>query len=154
MARQVTADEWLEATVGSASEFAATTLHVALSPIESSIKLPVALTGCFVALIGEEGSIQIGLAANALGCQSLAQALFESSEALPEEDVTDALGEIANIIAGGVKVRLSNVQPQLAIGLPIVMDGHLRLSDRQQLVTKDIQLGTIPIRLLILCTRA
>jgi CheY-specific phosphatase CheX len=142
-------DDWLKATVDAASEFASTTLGDTLQLAEQGSKMSQDLTGCFVALVGDEGALQIGLAANPEGCQILAQALFASDEELPEEDVSDALGEMANIIAGGVKKRMATVQLSLVIGLPIVMDGHLRLAERQQMVTSDVRLGQVPVRLLI-----
>src|ERR1700690_4029619 len=102
MTAAVALDVWLHATVDAASEFATTTLDCVLESVTSNGELPVDLTGCFVALVGEEGSLQIGLASDTAGCQTLAKALFASDDDLPEEDVGDALGEIANVIAGGV----------------------------------------------------
>lgn len=149
----VTIHEWLAATVDSAAEFAATTLHGSLNQVDVNETIPAQVTGCFVALVGEDESIQIGIAASAAGCQSLAQALFASEEPLDDSDVSDALGEITNIVAGGVKKRVSPKRTPLAIGLPIVMDGHLRLSERQQLVSADVTIGDVAVRLLILCGR-
>src|SRR5512147_990453 len=117
MSNGVALDDWLSATVEAASEFASTTLDAALESVASTSKLPVDLTGCFVALVGEEGSLQIGLASDSAGCMTLAKALFASDEDLPEEDVGDALGEIANIVAGGVKKRMATGQVPLALGL-------------------------------------
>ncbi len=153
MTLSVTPSDWLEATLGATSDFAAMTLDGALTEGSPDDISPSDLTGCFVGLICSEGSVQIGLAANAANCQRLAQALFDTSDVLPDEDVSDALGEIANILAGGVKKRLSKLQPQLAIGLPIVMDGHLRLTEHQQMVTKNVRLGDIPGRLLIIASK-
>jgi chemotaxis protein CheX len=151
MTSAVSLDDWLKAMVEAAAEFATTTLDATLEPSDTTNELPLDLTGCFVALVGEEGSLQVGLASDATGCQSLAKALFASEEDLPDEDVGDALGEIANIIAGGVKKRMAIVQLALALGLPIVMEGHLRISERQQLAQADVKLGEVPVRLLIVC---
>lgn len=148
----VTIHEWLAATVDSAAEFAATTLRGTLTRVDAN-DIPHQVIGCFVALVGEEESIQIGVAASASGCQSLAQALFASEEPLDDADVSDALGEITNIVAGGVKKRIAQKRTHLAIGLPIVMDGHLRLSERQQLVSAGVAIGDVAVRLLILCSR-
>lgn len=148
----VTIDEWLSATVDSTAEFAATTLRGTLTHVEAHDTVPAQVTGCFVALVGEDESIQIGIAASASGCQNLAQALFASEEPLDESDVSDALGEITNIVAGGVKKRVAAKRTQLAIGLPIVMDGQLRVCDRQQLVTADVAIGDVAVRILILCS--
>lgn len=144
--------EWINATVSAASEFSSTTLGAPLSTLDSS-NLPVDLTGCFVALVGEEGSLQIGLASDTVGCQTLAKALFASDDDLTEEDVGDALGEIANIIAGGVKKRIVTGQVAWALGLPIVMEGHVRLTERQRIAQIDVSLGDVPTRLLIISSK-
>ncbi len=151
MTTTVTLSDWMKATVDAAAEFSTTTLDASLKTLESS-NLPLDLTGCFVALVGEEGSLQIGLASDSAGCMTLAKALFGSDEDLPENDVGDALGEIANIVAGGVKKRMSGQVP-LALGLPIVMEGHIRLTDRQQIVQLDVSLGDVPTRLLIVSSK-
>lgn len=144
--------DWMKATVDAASEFSSTTLGASLMVLRGS-NLPIDLTGCFVALVGEEGSLQIGLASDSAGCMTLAKALFASDDDLPEEDVGDALGEIANIIAGGVKKRMATGQVPLALGLPIVMEGHIRLTERQQIAQLDVSLGDVPIRLLIVSNK-
>ena len=153
MSNGVALDDWMSATVDAASEFASTTLDAALETSGATGELSLDLTGCYVALVGEEGSLQIGLASDTSGCQTLAKALFASEEDLPEEDVGDALGEIANIIAGGVKKRMATAREPLAIGLPIVMDGHLRLTERQQIAQVDVKFGLVPARLLIVCNK-
>jgi len=153
MSTRVALDAWLAATVDAATEFASTTLDSTLDSDAAIGNLPMDLTECFVALVGEEGSLQIGLAADAAGCQTLAKALFASEDDLPDEDVSDALGEIANIIAGGVKKRMATTQQPLALGLPIVMEGHLRLTERQQIAQTDVMLGQVPTRLLIVCNK-
>ena len=152
MTRMLALNDWLHATVDATSEFSSTTLGAPLTPLESS-NLPIDLTGCFVALVGEEGSLQIGLASDGAGCQTLAKALFGSDEDLPEEDVGDALGEIANIVAGGVKKRMASGEILLALGLPIVMEGHIRLTERQQIAQIDVLLGEVPTRLLIVSNK-
>jgi chemotaxis protein CheX len=153
MTAPVALDAWLTAAVDAASEFASTTLDASLQPDDDGGELPPDLTGCFVALVGQEGSFQIGLASDAAGCQTLAKALFAADEDLPDSDIGDALGEIANIVAGGVKKRMATVQQPLSLGLPIVLQGHIRITERQQIAQVDVRLGSIPVRLLIVSNR-
>jgi CheY-specific phosphatase CheX len=144
-------DECLRATLDATAELAKATLGVELTTTASdAYELPPKLTGCCVALVGEAGSLQIGFASHPAGCQTFAKILFASNEVLPEEDVSDALGEIANIIAGGVKKRMVSGQPPLAIGLPIVMEGHIRLTERQRILDVEVKLGEVPVRLFII----
>ncbi len=153
MSPSLEAQAWLDATLDAAGEFSSTTLGFDLGDPNAIRKLPESLTGCFVALVGEAESIQIGLASDSAGCQTLAQALFAADEPVPESDVTDALGEIANIMAGGVKKRRSASHGGMSLGLPIVMEGHVRITDRQEMAQLDVALGDVPVRLLILCNR-
>jgi CheY-specific phosphatase CheX len=143
---------WLEATLDAANEFSSTTLGFDLGDPQAIRRLPENLTGCFVALVGEQESLQIGLASDSAGCQTLAQALFAADEPLPDPDVSDALGEIANIIAGGVKKRRV-AKTGMALGLPMVMEGHVRITDRQEIAHLDVALGDVPVRLLVVCNR-
>jgi hypothetical protein len=41
----------------------------------------------------------------------------------------------------------------MSLGLPIVMEGHLRVTDRQHIAQLDIALGEVPVRLLVVCSR-
>lgn len=147
------AQVWLEASLSALVEFSETTLGSGLGDPSATRKLPENLTGCFVALVGQEKSLQVGLASDSIGCQSLAQALFAADGELSESDVTDALGEIANILAGGVKKRRNDANTGMALGLPIIMEGHVRISDHQEMVHLDIAIGDVPVRLLVVCNR-
>lgn len=144
---------WLEATADSMAEICSTTLAMEMRRDADVPKLPENLTGCFVALVGEEQSLQVGLASNAEGCKILAQALFGDENELSESDVNDALGEIANILAGGVKLRMASTHGGLSLGLPIVLEGHIRVSERQQIGQLDIAMNEVPARLLVVCNQ-
>jgi CheY-specific phosphatase CheX len=144
---------WLDATADAMAELCSTTLAMELRKDVGSPKLPSNLTGCFVALVSQDDSLQIGLASDAAGCQILARALFASDSELNETDVNDALGEIANILAGGVKTRMASTRRGITLGLPIVMEGHLRITDRQQVSELDVAVNEVPVRLLVVCSR-
>lgn len=148
-----TSSIWLEATADSMAEICRTTLAMELRRNVDAPKLPPNLTGCFVALVGQEESLQIGLASDAVGCQLLARTLFGADNELSDTDVNDALGEIANILAGGVKTRMSKTHAGIQLSLPIVMEGHLRVTDRQRVDQLDVALNDVPIRLLVVCNR-
>lgn len=153
MTRSEEVAEWLAAMLEAAAEFTETTLGLELGDPSAIRKLPENLTGCFVALVGQEERLQIGLASDPAGCQTLAQTLFAADEELPESDVTDALGEIANIVAGGVKKRRSDATSGMTLGLPMVMEGHVRIADRQEVAHIDTAVGDVPVRLLVICNR-
>jgi CheY-specific phosphatase CheX len=146
-------EEWLAAAVEATNEFATTTLAFELRQGEDLPRLPENMTGCLVALVGQNESLQVGLASNTTGCETLARALFASDDPLSEDDISDAMGEIANIVAGGVKTRMVQKFGSIQLGLPIVMEGHLRLTERQRMAQRDVALGEVPVRLLVVCNR-
>lgn len=140
---------WLEATVSAAAELCQTTLGTELVVAEHGVPLETGMTGCFVSIFDDVGSVEVGMASDPAGCQSLAQALFASDEPLSDADVTDALGEIANMLAGGVKKRMQVNDTPMQLGLPIVMDGRIRPTDRQNLLCSNVQLGDVIAQLVI-----
>jgi chemotaxis protein CheX len=144
---------WLEAIAESMAEICSTTLAMELRRDVDKPKLPENLTGCFVALVGREENLQIGVASDPEGCQVLARTLFQVEDELGDTDVNDALGELANILAGGVKTRMSTTQGGISLSLPIVMEGHLRVTDRQQVDQLDVTVNDVPVRLLLVSNR-
>jgi CheY-specific phosphatase CheX len=144
-------DDWMEALSESAIELAQTTLGCEVtmdSPPESVAGLD--LTNCLVALVGEGASVQIGLAADPRGCQGLAQLLLAAEEELPESDVSDAMGEIANIVGGGVKKRMANQFGGMRLGLPVVLQGHLELTRKQRVAQRSVLFGETAARLIVI----
>lgn len=141
---------WLDATSNAAQELAETALGCEFSIDSATDRIDGAdLTGCFIALAGEETSVQIGVASDGDGCQALAQSLLGEESALPEADVTDALGEIANILAGGVKKRMAGADPTMRLSLPLVLQGTLHVTEHQKLALIPVHFGEIPARLLV-----
>lgn len=45
-------------------------------------------------------------------------------EELSEEEICDALGEVANMIMGSVKARLQNTEKNIAVSIPTVVRGR------------------------------
>ncbi len=121
-------NEWIAALVAATNELATTSLGLAEGEVVSTgSTLPEIPYGSFVGLTGETKSVQIGLAASREDCMTLARAMFcmGPEEDLSEEDLADALGEMVNVLAGGVKVRLKDLVENFNIGLPIVVHGKI-----------------------------
>ncbi len=76
----------------------------------------------------------------------------EAGEA--EEDVNDALGEIANMVMGGVKTRIQDEIKDIAISIPNVVQGRqlqTRMTEATaQLVVPVVLGGQNPAQLLLL----
>ena len=49
---------------------------------------------------------------------------MDTTEELSEEDTCDAIGEIANMVMGGVKSRLIETTGNLEVSIPLVTSGH------------------------------
>jgi chemotaxis protein CheX len=145
----------MEATVSAAEELCRTALGTVMVVKNDSLppQETMPLTGCFVSIIDESGAAQVGMASDESGCQALAQALVDTDEILSEADVTDALGEIANMLAGGVKKRLQTDPNTMRLGLPIIMEGRIRPTDRQTLTYANVQLGEAMARLVIVSSK-
>lgn len=112
-------------------------------------------SGAYVALIGEGIALQIGFAARPDTCRSLAGTLLglDNAEASPAgQDVADAIGEIANMLAGGVKMRLDKHFPALRVGLPLWVEnaGKVRLcSGAAEVGVRMISMGGCPARAIV-----
>jgi hypothetical protein len=121
--------ELLESAAGAAGEIAAGPLSMRATIWEglSRAPLPEALCGVYIPLIGDGLALQFGVLAERNVCVQLAKALLGMSEEEPldsDEDVFDAVGEIANLIAGGVKVRLAG-QLNVNLGIPLALRGKV-----------------------------
>jgi hypothetical protein len=83
---------------------------------------PLDVAGAYLPLFGGSGqSIYIGWLATPEARKALARGLlaFAPNDAISDEDVADAMGEVVNILAGGLKRRmLQTIQP-LSLGLPM-----------------------------------
>ena len=153
----ISPNQWLEAAVAAATELAKTSLCMTASRVVAKHdKLPDDMSGSWVALVGNGTSVQVGLALSQDGCHALSRAFLRMSPdegPLAEDDVIDALGEMANVIAGGVKRRMANLDPTTRLGLPIVVRGRVEVGDRMSAAMAELQVGKTTAHLIILCSR-
>jgi len=139
--------EWMSATRASLGELASEALGgLAVGGDDGG---PVSTTrrlGAYVPLVGKDVSVHIGVSTDSPGCEALGRALlamgadedFES-----DEDVLDAVGEIANMLAGGVKKRMADRQPGLQMGLPLLVEGSPQRRDRAEIAHADLRVGDV-----------
>jgi hypothetical protein len=142
-----------DALTESASEVAATVLGgMSFAVVPGAAEAVSGAHGAYIGLVAQEEPIQVGLLADAAGCQLLAKALLgmeAGDEDLPSTDVSDAMCEIINIVAGGLKRRIAGRLP-VTLGLPIFVAGPPLPNQQQEIVAQRLQLGSVPVRLLIL----
>jgi hypothetical protein len=87
--------------------------------------------GAFVALAGEKGtSAQVGVLATPSDCAVVARLMFglKESQQPSDGDISDGMGEIANMVGGGLKRRLGGRYGSLLLGLPLFVRGPVDAS--------------------------
>lgn len=148
----VTIESWIEAAVAAVEESAPT---LGFSGLERGIRAREAgpeLFGAFVALTSDVTSIQLGLLATPTGHAALARTLLAlgEDEELEDADKVNAVRELANVIAGGVKRGMIRHDPGLRIGLPVFVHGALEKSASLEVLVQDWRLSGERIALVIL----
>ncbi len=82
----------------------------------------------FLATITFTGDLEgcFGISSSHPGAQAIAAGMLgmESGASLSDSEIVDALGEIANMIMGGVKTRVQNEIPNIEISIPSVIHGR------------------------------
>jgi chemotaxis protein CheX len=88
--------------------------HVSEPALLGTITFKGSLEGCLGICCCE--SCARTIAANMLG--------LDSSEKLGDNDVSDAIGEIANMVMGAVKSRIQNEAGNIEVSIPSVVQGR------------------------------
>jgi CheY-specific phosphatase CheX len=148
-----TIDDWMSAVVASAGELATVALGFdGASFVAKRDKMPTDLTSAVIALVSDSASVQLGVASTEDGCKTLARALLcmDPGEELPPDDVADAVGEVANIIAGQVKRCIGDQASQVKLGLPLVVHGRFETSDSVETAFADLNVGPVPVTVMVL----
>ncbi len=119
--------EWMNLAADSAAEIAAGALGMGNVRWKhlSNATLPPDLCGVYIPLLTDGEAIQLGLLGRRDVCAHLAKSLLgmgpdESLES--DSDVFDAVGEVTNMVAGGVKVRAAD-RLDVKLGLPLALSG-------------------------------
>ncbi len=144
---------WQKAIADSLQEVAVTLLGFEGSSVLGYEKMiPENVTGAHVAMVSLRDSLNIGIFSDEAGCQTLARALLamESSEDIGTEDMRDAMGEIINIIAGGVKRRMVEDEPTIKVGLPVFLSGMMCPLRNVDSSIVNVTLGPVSARLFLI----
>jgi hypothetical protein len=150
---EVRVQDWLKAAIDTAVE-----LGTGVLGYENSAELPPASTtvpsglGSYVPLLGPGFSMHIGLVANEQGCADLARALLglAADEPATQDDVIDAVGEIANLLGGGVKKRLIDREPKLQMGLPLFINGKIQPGANTETAIGAVSMGELQVEVLVI----
>lgn len=152
----LTAEAWMEVLLAAAREVATTALGLTVSErLGEAATLTSGLEGAYLALVGQEDSIQIGIASSPEGCAALAKALLgmTSDDDLPDSDMADALCEIVNILAGVVKRNVVARAASMTLGLPLFVKGVVQPTERIVLTLTDVCIGEVHAILVLIRPR-
>ena len=145
---------WLDAAEQSLIDVAMTALGTPDGQVLERTDRPRPnLGGGYIQLLSDNEAVQVGLCASEADLKWLASALMREPGELTHADVADAIGEIVNITAGGVKRRLASEKSGLQLGLPIFIQGHLEATEGQKLFVSRVQLAGREVALVVLCGR-
>lgn len=153
-----TAQEWLEAIIPAAEELATVALGMDSCEFLGNTDPNELDTGsAYIAVVGEESSIQLGVSSSVEGCQELARALLAmdpEEEDLADEEVVDAIGEIANILAGQVKRLMAEKNSSFNLGIPIFIQGQVKPTSEMDVAIAKMRIGSIPLSLFVMKSQA
>ena len=142
----------LDALVAATSEVSQTVLGGAgCAPVDTEVGFGAG-HGAYLSLTTSEEPIQVGVVVAPEGCQLLAKALLgmmEEDEDLPSGDVSDAMCEIINMVAGGLKRRVSG-ELAVTLGLPIFVAGHPLPNQHQEVSSCSVRIGDTAVKLILL----
>ncbi len=125
------AEIWLEASIATLSDCASMFEADNLEVLGISLQLPSYTGGAYISVVGTEQSVELGVVCTPESQQALAQRFLGAEAALEPDEVADAMREIANIVAGGLKTVMIQHDPSLLLGLPLFIDGvHLGANTR------------------------
>lgn len=119
--------DWINLAADAAAEIATNALGVASTRWQQArdARLPDDLWGVYIPLMTDGDSVQLGLLGRRDVCAQLAKSLLgmRPDETLDDDStVFDAVGEVTNLVAGGVKVRAAQ-HINVKLGLPLALAG-------------------------------
>lgn len=119
--------DWMNLAADAASEIATAALGVSSTRWQHPARAspPDDLWGVYIPLMSDGDSVQLGVLGRREVCAQLAKSLLgmRPDESLDDDSaVFDAVGEVTNLVAGGVKVRAAG-HINVKLGLPLALAG-------------------------------
>jgi hypothetical protein len=146
---------WAESASESLVRVATTALGLPAEALGPAAAPTTASLGAYVPVMTPDEAIQIGIVGDAESCLRVARALLQLADGdeLGDADVTDAIGEIANMVAGMTKAALAPRIGVVALGLPMVIHGWVAPRDGLELETIACRVGDATISVVVLRPR-
>jgi CheY-specific phosphatase CheX len=147
------AASWIAALCESVVHVMTTSLAAPVTVGEAAA--PPRHPGAFVPISAGEASAQIGIVGDDRSLRALAAALLGVPPAeVASDDVADALGEIANMVAGGVKTRMLGQVAPVTLGLPVFVHGWIDAGERLTAIYRPLRIADITAHVALLLPRA
>jgi chemotaxis protein CheX len=138
-------EDLTQALVDSVKDAFKAMLSVELTDREEKGASPDAELICTVGLAGKlEGSVSVSLP-NASACAIVSKMLF-TEIAEVTQDVCDGMGEVANVVAGGIKMRTVALNCPFEVSIPTVVQGklmHLNIAESLDRIIRHFEGGGI-----------
>ncbi len=143
MNKAVSIETWLTRVLEAAEEVASTTFNAAANDVRELDKMPHGKEGSLLSVQKGPESLYLGVLCDQDDCKALTRALLqmEEHEELVEEDITDAIGEIINILAGVVQRSMDGAGSAVTLGLPVYIRGEIIAPARSEARFASINLG-------------
>ncbi|NNN15210.1 MAG: hypothetical protein HKL82_05035 [Acidimicrobiaceae bacterium] len=149
--------QWRDSMLEATDEVAQSSLMLdAVTVREAPSPLPRDLPGSYIPLVGEDYNYEFGLAAKWEHCEYLAKTLLfmDPGDEISDDDIADAMNELANMVGGGVKKRMAEIDTTLKLGLPAFFNGTVHPTAEQEHVCVIATAGEAEIYLIALKHKA
>ena len=115
---------------------------------------PTGMAGAYIPLLAEDQTLQLALLASPAGCADLSRLLLgmDAEDTVTDADIADAVGELVNIVAGGVKQRMQDASGAggLRLGLPVFIHGYVQPTQQLEVSLASVRIGTVDAHLMAL----
>lgn len=144
--------DWVSAMTDAAIEFGQQMLDAQDAAAGGALSSMPGSSGAYLALVGDQAAMQLGVVATPTDCATIARALLmmNADEAISQEDIADAINEVINVVAGGVKSRLIDREPGLTLGLPLFVDGQVVATHSVEWAGQTVKLVGAELHLVVI----
>ena len=147
-----TIDEWAGAATAASIDIAIQVLGLDAAILLEPGEPFAAPFAAYVPLSSSDSHIQLGIVAELSDCERMSRTLLCLSNEEPvasDGDVADAIGEIANMVAGATKTMMNPRIPDIVLGLPLCVRGRIETQAVEQVAT-ELLVGSMRVRIVLL----
>ncbi|MCP4676661.1 MAG: hypothetical protein GY854_14345 [Deltaproteobacteria bacterium] len=116
---------------------------------------PEGAKAAFVTLEDKEIIVRVGIAASAEGLDQISRALFcmEDDEDVPDDDVADAVGEVANTLSGKIVSHMDDLGIDLTTSPPVFVQSPLDIAEGMEAAFAEVMLGRVPVSFVLIISK-